>query len=121
VPFQADNPNRNRNFIILVIAGISIFALVMGSYVALSLAGEDTDAFLRFLTILVVTLIPSALAAFRANSAAQNSQQAVEKVNVVAETVSHVEERLNGTLDERMRQANRDTSEEDTTNGRPTV
>jgi len=45
----------------------------------------------------------------------------VEKVNVVAETVSHVEERLNGTLDERMRQANRDTSEEDTTNGRPTV
>jgi hypothetical protein len=121
VPFQADNPNRNRNFVILVIAGITAFALVMGSYVALSIAGEDTDAFIRFLTIVIVTLIPSALAALRANSAAQNSQKAVEKVDVVAETVSHVEERLNGTLDERMRQANRDTSEEETTNGRPTV
>ena len=121
MPFQADNPNRNRNYLILVIAGVTAFALVMGSYVALSIAGEDTDAFIRFLTIVIVTLIPSALAALRANSAAQNSQKAVEKVDVVAETVTHVEERLNGTLDERMRQANRDTSEEETTNGRPTV
>jgi magnesium-transporting ATPase (P-type) len=124
VPFQADNPNRNRNFVILVIAGISAFALVMGSYVALSLAGEDTDAFLRFLTIVIVTLIPSALAALRANSAAQNSQQAVDKVNLVAESVSHVEDKLNGTLDDRVQEASKQGAKQamrEGRSGRPTV
>jgi uncharacterized protein (UPF0333 family) len=110
VPFSADNPNRNRNFVILILAVVLAFAILMGTYVALALAGEDTDAFMRFLTILVVTLIPSALAAIRANSAAQNSEKAVSKV-------TEVQEKLNGNLDERMRQANRDTTEEDK-NGR---
>lgn len=121
MPFSEDNPNRNRNYVILVLAGVTVFALVMGAYVALSIAGEDTDAFIRFLTIVVVTLVPSALAAIRANTAAHNSAQAVQKVDSVVESVSNVEEKLNGTLDARMRQANRDTSEEETTNGRPTV
>lgn len=93
----------------------------MGAYVALSIAGQDTDAFLRFLTIVVVTIIPSGLAAIRANVAATHSQIASEKATEVAETVSEVKETLNGTLDERMRQASRDVSEEEGRSGRPTV
>jgi biopolymer transport protein ExbB/TolQ len=120
VPFSADNPNRNRNFVILILGGVCAFAIVMGSYVALAIAGEDTENFVRFLTILVVTLIPSALAAIRANSAAQSSEKTAEKVETVAKSVTQVEEKLNGSLDARLRQANRDTAEEDT-NGRPTV
>lgn len=120
MPFSPDNPNKNRNYVILIIGVVVAFAIVMGSYVALSIAGEDTDAFIRFLTILIVTLIPSALAAFRANSAAQAAHKAAEKTEVVAEVVSNVDEKLNGSLDARLRQANRDTAEEGQ-NGRSAV
>lgn len=120
MPFNADNPNRNRNYVIAVLAAVTVFALVMGSYVALSIAGEDTDAFLRFLTIVVVTLIPSGLAAIRANTAAHNTAKVSDRVETVANTVANVDEKLNGSLDQRLRQANRDTAEEDD-NGRPVV
>lgn len=115
LPFSPDNPDRARNYVILILGCVALFATVMGAYVALAMAGKDTDAFMRFLTLLVVTLFPSALAALRANTAAHNTAKVVQKVDAVADT-------LNGGLDERLRQANRDTEKEvNGNNGRPSV
>jgi ABC-type transport system involved in cytochrome bd biosynthesis fused ATPase/permease subunit len=78
VPLSADNPNRDRNFVALILGGVILFAVIMGSYVALSFADKDTDAFTRFLTLLLVTLIPSSLSAWQAVKARQSSQVAAE-------------------------------------------
>jgi ABC-type transport system involved in cytochrome bd biosynthesis fused ATPase/permease subunit len=78
VPLSPDNPNRDRNFVALILGGVILFAVIMGSYVALSFADKDTDAFTRFLTLLLVTLIPSSLSAWQAVKARQSSQVAAE-------------------------------------------
>lgn len=66
MPLSADNPQRNRNFVILILAGTFVFTLIMAGFIALTMVGRDTDAYVRFLTLLVVTLVPSVLGAWQA-------------------------------------------------------
>jgi hypothetical protein len=123
VPFSADNPNRNRNYVILVLAAVVLFAVIMGGYVTLSLAMRNTDDYLRFLTVLVVTLVPSTLSAWnsykakihaedasgKADTAAVKADVAAGKADAAAEETHGIAEQLNGALSARMEQANRDT------------
>lgn len=111
MPFSADNPNRNRNFVILALCLTTAFTVVIGAYVALSLAERDTTEFYRFLALLVGSLIPSVIGAWRANTAAKHSAEAVVKTEEIAETLNGGREGEPG-LNERMRQANRDVNEE---------
>lgn len=101
MPFSPGNPNRNRNYVIAMVGGVALFAIIMAVYTMLALAGRDTDGFMRFLTLLVVTLVPSALAAFRSNTAANHAEKAVVKVE---EVKAAVEDGLNGNLDDRVRE-----------------
>ena len=87
MPLSPDNPNRDRNFVILVLGAVFIFAIVMAGYVALSIAGEDTDTYLRFLTTVVLVLVPSSLSAWQAFRAKQTSQQAVDTTQALREDV----------------------------------
>jgi flagellar basal body-associated protein FliL len=87
MPLSPDNPNRDRNFVILVLGGVVLFAIVMGGYVTLSLAGQDTDTYLRFLTTVVLVIVPSSLSAWQAFKAKQNSQQAVETAQAIRDDV----------------------------------
>lgn len=89
---------RNRNVVVLALCGTLLFGLTMAAYVVLDLAGRDTDGFLRFLSILIVSLLPSTLAALRANTAAA-------KTSEVAHKVDQVVEQTNGGLDERIERA----------------
>lgn len=95
MPFSAGNPNRNRNFVIAALCGTVLICAILGAFVALSLAERDTDEFLRFVTILFATLIPSVIGAWRANTAAHNAGVAVKQTN--------------GDLDARITDAVRDT------------
>lgn len=70
MPLSADNPNRDRNFLVLILSGTVLFAIIMAGYIILAVRQADTDAYIRFLTILVVSLVPGALStwqAFKAN------------------------------------------------------
>lgn len=78
MPLSPDNPNRDRNFVILVLSAVVIFAVVMGGYITLSLAHEDTDTYLRFLTTVILVIVPGSLSAWQAFKAKQNSQTAVD-------------------------------------------
>lgn len=100
LPFSADNPNKNRNYVVSIIAGVIVFAIVMAVYSALAIAGRDTDEFIRFLTLLVAVLIPGTLSVLRSNTAAHNTEKAIEKVD---EVKSVVEEGLNGSLEKQMK------------------
>jgi len=77
MPLSPDNPNRDRNFIVLVLAAVAVFAIVMGGFVALSLEHTDTDTYTRFLTTLVVVLIPTSLGAWQSFKAKTTAQKAV--------------------------------------------
>jgi flagellar basal body-associated protein FliL len=119
VPFSANNPNRNRNYVITILSVVVCFAIVMGGYLVLSYAHRDTESYMRFITLLVVTLIPSLIGAWNALKAKENSQLANEnalkaatKASAVADKVDSVDDKLNGGFDERLRQANRDTDAE---------
>jgi magnesium-transporting ATPase (P-type) len=94
-PLSSNNPNRNRNYVILIVACVIIFAIVMASFVTLSIAGSDTDSYIRFLTLLVTTLVPSALSAIMSTHAARNARD-------VKEDVQQVKIQLNGDLDKRI-------------------
>lgn len=83
MPLSPDNPNRDRNFVILVLSGVVLFAVVMGGYVTLSIAGKDTDTYLRFLTTLVLVIVPSSLSAWQAFRAKQSSQVAVAQTKAL--------------------------------------
>jgi flagellar basal body-associated protein FliL len=87
MPLSADNPNRDRNFVILVLAGVILFAVVMGGYITLSIAGRDTDTYLRFLTTVVLVIVPSSLSAWQAFKAKQNSQVAVDTAQALRNDV----------------------------------
>lgn len=80
MPFSQDNPNRNRNFVILVLAGVSIFGIIMAGYVVLSLGARDTDAYVRFLTLLVTGGVPSILSAWYSYNARRSSQSVHEEI-----------------------------------------
>jgi hypothetical protein len=87
MPLSPDNPNRDRNFIVLVLGGVIVFAIVMGGYILLSLKHQDTDTYVRFLTTLVVVLIPTSLGVWQSFKAKQNSAQAVETAQALREDV----------------------------------
>lgn len=87
MPFSPDNPNRDRNFVILVLAAVVMFAVIMGGYITLSIADRDTDTYLRFLTTVVLVLVPSCLSAWQAFKAKQNSQAAVDTAQALREDV----------------------------------
>ena len=72
-----------------------MFAIVMGSFVTLTVAGKDTDSYLRFLTLLVTTLVPSVISAVKATTAAKVANDA-------RDDLQHVKDQLNGTLDKRI-------------------
>lgn len=108
MPLSADNPNRNRNFVILILGGTVALAIVMGSYVALDIAGSDTDSFVRFLTLLTVTLIPATLGAWRAHVAADRAGEAVVQGKAAVQQVEAVQEKLNGGLEQRITGATHD-------------
>jgi hypothetical protein len=65
-------------FVTIAILATVAFAIVMAVYVFLAIADEDTDTFLKFLTVLVVTIVPASISAFRANAAATSANSAVE-------------------------------------------
>lgn len=105
MPLSADNPNRNRNFVLLILGGTICLAIVMAAYVAIDLAGRDTDSFVRFLTLLTVTLVPSVLGAWRAHVAAARAGEAITQVETV-------QEQLNGGLEPRITSAVHDALDE---------
>lgn len=76
MPLSPNNPDRNRNFVVLVLAACFVFALLMAAFVALQLHGAtDADAYLRFLTLIVVNLVPGALASWYAFAAHRSSSR----------------------------------------------
>lgn len=87
MPLSPDNPNRDRNFVVLILAGVFMFALVMGGYITLSIAGRETDTYLRFLTTIVLVIVPSSLGAWQSFKAKQNAQAAVETAQALREDV----------------------------------
>lgn len=105
MPFSAENPNRNRNYIIAMLAVVTVFVIVMVGYVTLTLADKDTDSYVRFLTIIVSLLIPGLISAWNSYQAKRHSETAVTRVEGISA-------QLDGTLDARLRQANRDTQKE---------
>lgn len=116
--FSTDNPNKNRNYIIAILAAVVVFAIVMAGYVSLSIADRDTDAYIRFLTVLVVTLIPTTLGAW-------NSYKAQKHAGAAEENTRQVAKQLNGTLTDTVRDAAHEGTsnaiKEVTEDGRPSV
>ena len=87
MPCQADNPNRDKNIVVTVLAGVVVFTVIMGGYVTLSLAGQDTDTYLRFITTLVVVIVPSTLSVWQSYKARQSSESAVATTKSIQEDV----------------------------------
>lgn len=81
MPLSPDNPNRDRNFVILVLSGTAVFAVIMAGYIVLAVQHADTDAYVRFLSILVVSLVPSALGAWQAFKASRTASALREDVH----------------------------------------
>lgn len=118
MPFSSDNPNRNRNYVIAILAAVVVFAIIMAGFVTLSLADRDTDSYIRFLTLIVVTLIPTTLGAWNAYKAQKHAGAAEENTRQVAK-------QLNGTLETTVRNAAHEGTanaiKEVTEDGRPSV
>lgn len=102
MPFSPDNPYRGRNLVAVVIGAVAIFAIVMAGFVTLSFAGRNTDSYVSFLTLLVVSIIPSSMSAwfsFKAHGTAKGVRNDIK----------------NGGLKDNMVEAIRETKEEKTT------
>lgn len=79
----APDPEKERRTVVLVLAAVLVFALVMGGYVTLSIAGKDTDAYFRFLTLLVTAIVPSSLGAWQAFKANRTATQANDTAHAI--------------------------------------
>jgi hypothetical protein len=98
MPLSAGNPNRDRNFLVLILSGVFVFSLIMVLFVFLQVRGSDmaTDAFVRFLTLVILNLIPAGLAAWYSFAAHRTSTQVRDDIsngvlkNKVKEAVAEV-------------------------------
>lgn len=102
MPLSPDNPNRGRNFVVLVICAVVVFSIVMAGYVALSLAGRETDSYISFLTLLVVNVVPGVLTvwySFRAKHTAEHVQHDLQN-GTLKVTVKEAIQEANGIGDE---------------------
>jgi len=91
-----DNPNRDRNYVLLILAAVVVVGVVMGAYVTLDLAGRDSAAYARWVTLLIVTGVPGMLAAWKSYTGERVAREAVVKVAELGEVV------LNGNLEPRI-------------------
>lgn len=88
MPFSANNPNKNRNYVVAVLSAVILFAVIMGAYVAITLAGKDPEALVRFLTTIVVVLVPSGLGAWQAYKARATAEHAKANAKATLDAVT---------------------------------
>lgn len=104
MPFSQDNPNRNRNFAIAVVAVVIVFSVIMGGYLWIDDRGGDTGAYERFLTLLVTVVLLGVLNAWKSFKAADISARTDLKVDrVVHQTNGDLEERIGRVVEARLR------------------